>query len=301
MSYSYDNYRKQWESVTQEHSFTRFPMHLDIESTSHCNLVCPQCWQTDIDKSKHGYMDFDLYKKIIDEGVEKGLCALKLQVRGEALLHSKIIDFIKYAKEKGVLDVHITTNGLLLGKKVKYEALLNSGLDLLVFSLDEHHRKSSKSFKAEENASKFLEYRQKAGKTSPKVRIQTKVYDINEKEAVADSLKNQYPLADIINVGHMWNSQIEINSIDGLSSKYHLKACDYLWQRLTIYWNGDVAICCRDYQNIHFLGNVNDQSVESIWRGDMLNSIREKHTLGKRNELKVCDKCEVCIEKKTQP
>jgi len=183
---------------------------------------------------------------------------------------------------------------------VDFEELLNSGLDLLVFSLDEHHRISSKSFKAEENARKFLEYRHAVKKTLPKVRIQTKVYDLSKKERVTNSLKKQFPMADIISVGHMWNSQIHQNSIEGLSSSYHLNACHYLWQRLTIYWNGDVAICCRDYNNIHVLGNVKHQSIESIWQGNKLNRIREYHTLGKRGALDVCNKCEVCIEKKTE-
>ena len=45
-------------------------------------------------------MKFDLFK-IIDEGFKNGLCAIKLQSRGESDDASKIFEFSKYAKSKG--------------------------------------------------------------------------------------------------------------------------------------------------------------------------------------------------------
>ena len=47
----------------------------------------------DPDAFPRGFMSMKLFKKIIDEGVKNGLCAIKLQSRGEAMMHPKILNF----------------------------------------------------------------------------------------------------------------------------------------------------------------------------------------------------------------
>ena len=43
-----------------------FPTHVDIEASSRCQMKCPMCG-THLMKQKKSEMDFELYKKIIDE------------------------------------------------------------------------------------------------------------------------------------------------------------------------------------------------------------------------------------------
>ena len=45
---------------------------------------------------------FKAFKEIIDEGVEKGLKAIRLNYINEPLIRKDIIDFIIYAKKKGI-------------------------------------------------------------------------------------------------------------------------------------------------------------------------------------------------------
>ena len=101
------------------------------------------CWQfKDPNAFPKGMMKFDLFKKIIDEGVQNGLCAIKLQSRGEAMMHPKIFEFSKYAKSKGIKDIHLTTNGTLFMKPKKFEKFFESGIDKLIFSIDSAHDES---------------------------------------------------------------------------------------------------------------------------------------------------------------
>ena len=52
------------------------------------------CWQyKDPDAFPRGFMKEKLFKKIIDEGISNGLCAIKLQSRGEAMMHPKIFEY----------------------------------------------------------------------------------------------------------------------------------------------------------------------------------------------------------------
>jgi len=51
-----------------------FPIFLDIEITSACNLKCPFCATTYRgNKIKKGFREFEILKKIIDEGADNGL------------------------------------------------------------------------------------------------------------------------------------------------------------------------------------------------------------------------------------
>ena len=50
-----------------------------------------------------GKMDFQLYKKVIDEAVENGTKAITFGSRGEPTIHPEITEFIDYAKNKFLL------------------------------------------------------------------------------------------------------------------------------------------------------------------------------------------------------
>ena len=63
-------------------------------------------------------MNFEMYKKIIDEIVLLGVPSIKLNWRGEPLLNKQIGKFIKYAKISGILDVAINTNATNLDEKM---------------------------------------------------------------------------------------------------------------------------------------------------------------------------------------
>ena len=53
----------------------------------------------------------------LDEISEMGVPSIKLNWRGEPLLHPKLCDFISYAKNKSIIDVSINTNATTLTKK----------------------------------------------------------------------------------------------------------------------------------------------------------------------------------------
>ena len=77
----YKEYRKQWRETAVSHIKTEFPLHLDIEVTSYCNLACPMCPRThrvQLGKWENRMMKLETFKKIIDEGTKKGLKAINL-------------------------------------------------------------------------------------------------------------------------------------------------------------------------------------------------------------------------------
>ena len=81
-----------------------FPIYLLIEPVSACNLRCIMCFQIDESFTSGnkfmGMIDFDLFKKIIDEAVQGGTRAITLASRGEPTLHPKLGEMLEYCPGK---------------------------------------------------------------------------------------------------------------------------------------------------------------------------------------------------------
>ena len=132
-SKEYFEYRKSWDKIPREKTETKFPIHLDIETTTNCNLKCPMCPRTVMIENgtfgnDSGYIIQEDYMNIVDQGVQHGVKSIKLNYLGEPLLHKDIIDHVRYAKNRGVLDVLMNTNGTALTPK-NSRNLLEAGID----------------------------------------------------------------------------------------------------------------------------------------------------------------------------
>ena len=306
---NYNLYRKYWDEVQDAKYLTNFPLHLDIELTSMCNLRCKMCWQSqDPDQIQMGMMKEDLFKKIIDEGVDNGLCAIKLQSRGEAMMHPKIFKLSQYAKKKGVLDIHLTTNGTLFLKKGKIEELFNSGIDKLIFSIDDAHIESINEIYKNKNKkpdivkyfNEISELKRKKNLKKPYLVVQTFCDDNANQKNEISKINKIFNNVDYINMNNLWNSKPFEESLPGLKKNYDFHPCSYLWSRMLIFWNGEVVPCCRDYQGkILKMGNANKQTVKEIWLSENFMKMRKTHLDGERSKIKICDNCDISTSKKT--
>ena len=113
----YAENRKLWSEYAKKQHVSDYPLHVDIELASICNLRCPMCYTiTEEFKQKVNakLMDFELFTKVVDECAAGGVYSIRLSFRGESFLHKRIVDCVKYAKEKGIKEVSTLTNGLKL-------------------------------------------------------------------------------------------------------------------------------------------------------------------------------------------
>ena len=102
----YKEYRKLWDDLPNNRTVRDYPLLVDLETVSRCNLKCPMCptvTQEFVDKRvtpfKKGQINIKLAKKIIDEVAGK-IYSLRLSWIGEPTLHSGLIEIAKYAKKK---------------------------------------------------------------------------------------------------------------------------------------------------------------------------------------------------------
>ncbi|MCA1766343.1 MAG: SPASM domain-containing protein, partial [Desulfobulbaceae bacterium] len=71
------------------------------------------------------------------------------------------------------------------------------------------------------------------------------------------------------------------------------KTCKNLWERMTVYWNGDVTMCFSDLDGNYILGNLQKNSIKEIWNSDKLLSIRGIHKKGLFQDIELCAKCDL--------
>ena len=97
-----------YKLLAQFYMDQNFPRHLFIETTATCNLSCSYCPREKIRQD----MDFELFRKIINEASKYGTRSFSLHLFGEPLLYPRILDAIRYIKETNKRHVVlVTTNG----------------------------------------------------------------------------------------------------------------------------------------------------------------------------------------------
>ena len=312
----YIEYRNQWDECGKHHKETSFPTNVDIETSSLCNLSCEMCnWGIDLRKSKgnykdkfeiikdsYGNMDLEFYKKIINEIARENGYAIKLNWRGEPLINKNIAKMIKYAKEKGILEVLLNTNGTLLNQELSKE-IIKAGLDVIIFSFDsmtkelfESIRKGADFVSTLANILNFIKIRDKhkakTGSPKPLIRVQMVVMDINKHEV--DFFKKFFtPIVDLVTTQDYTNRGEENDRLSVFPKSIGRRACPQIWQRLVITWDGKVGMCCRDDVLSNHLGTLDykNNSIKDIWNGKGLQGIRKQHLTDQLDPIDVCKIC----------
>jgi radical SAM protein with 4Fe4S-binding SPASM domain len=60
---------------------------------------------------------------------------------------------------------------------------------------------------------------------------------------------------------------------------------------VSVLWDGTVVACCQDYDGVAAFGNLRDESLETIWRGDRLREFRARWKAEAFAEGHPCARC----------
>jgi pyruvate-formate lyase-activating enzyme len=127
-----------------------YPPILQIEPTAACNLRCPQkaCDQKLIRKHRRKmFMSFDEFRALIDEAGPHTE-TINFFNFGEPFLHKDAISMIAYAKAVNPRTFILSdTNGHFFRTREKQEAIVESGIDRLVFSVDGARQSSYEKYR----------------------------------------------------------------------------------------------------------------------------------------------------------
>src|SRR5215204_3238492 len=93
------------------------PEIVQIESTNICNAKCVFCPRDEMHR-RQGIMSRELFRKVVDECAELGITHVRVHNYGEAFLDRYLTEKVKYAKDKGIKEVGMISNGSLITEKV---------------------------------------------------------------------------------------------------------------------------------------------------------------------------------------
>ncbi len=287
-------YRYKFKEYPKKKISTDFPLYILVEPVSSCNLKCNVCFQSDksfIKKEFMGKMDFQLYKKVVDEAVKNGTKAITFGSRGEPTIHPEIIEFIDYAKDK-FLEFKLITNATKLNEKL-INKIFESNIDIVSFSIDsedkviyEKIRKFAKFDQVLANVKKYCEIKKKYKNCKTITRVSgLKVYE-EQSEDNFHKFWGQY--ADEVvfkKVSERWDTYN--NKID----EDLLTPCRSIWERMYVWFDGKVNPCDADYKSYLSYGNVKDQTIKDIWNSESYNNLKKLHLEKQRNKITPCDRC----------
>ena len=296
----YAEYRKNWSEYALQQRVSEYPLLVDIELSSLCNLTCPMCYTISDEFKKQvnvTRMDWDLYKKIIDE-IGGKVTALRLSLRGEATLHTKFIEAIKYAKDSGIKEVSLLTHGGKLTLPY-FKKMVDAGVDWITISADgvgETYERIRKPLKFNDLLNKIKAIKQYKDEHQLK-RPVIKVQGIWPAVAVdPDAYYNTFePHVDLVAFNPL---------IDYLSNDKHIEylenfTCPQQYQRLVIGADGLVMKCSNDEENREVIGDIKTETVHQVWHGEKMQAVRELHNRPRGfMESAVCRKC--YLPRKTQ-
>lgn len=275
-----------------------FPVVLQIELSNRCNLQCIMCPRQGMTRSR-GDMDPALFRKIIDEAAGKAEFAI-LHLLGDSLLNPHLYEMIDQCREAGIRTV-LSTNGTLLNEK-HARRLRASQLDILILSFDGFRRETYEKVRKNASYSRTLRNVERFLKLPPLRHPHTIVQMIAMKETREEAKEflgfwKGYPAQALIKPFTQWQGDIaSINALSDNSGGGPLaalrdKVCDRAWRWLTVYQDGTVVPCCRDYDGAHPVGNLREGSVSEVWNSEPMVHFREQHLLG-RDRLEICRTCD---------
>lgn len=285
-----------------------WPTHLMVEPSTRCNLRCALCPVTAGLERPQGFMDLEIFKKVIDE-VGDYVFTLLLWDWGEPFLNPSIYAMISYAKQKGIKIIS-STNGHLFVKTDQADRLITSGLDTIIFAMDGITQETYRVYRQDGELESVLEgirtvvSRKRAlNSGTPLVNLRFIVMRHNEHEVpqlieLARSLQvdvltlktlnpySQDPYSGIDGAGgneflprnpRYRRFKIDSTGLDRI--RLRRNPCKQLWNSPTIHWTGTVCPCTYDPREKYVLGDLRKDTFKKIWFGTSYRRMRrEFHT-----------------------
>ncbi|MBT5502732.1 radical SAM protein [Candidatus Falkowbacteria bacterium] len=301
--------RAHWSYKRKKTRLKYLPTALWIEPTNVCNLKCIMCPNSIIGQPNPGYMDFDLYKKIIDEA-KPFVSFIILCISGESLLHPKFPEMVKYAKDNKIA-VYISTNCTLLTPEISRK-LLEADLDWINFFFDgvtkevyEKVRVNANFEKSLENVINFLKIKKELGaKTVADLQVMImddegdKIYQENREQFMQNFKDLPIDCIQMRRPSTWGNFLSDTDKFEAKELGKEFSPCSYLWSSMHIQWDGHLIACTSDFFGDNKLGKFPEHNLKQLWNSDQMVAFRESmlnNTYLSYN--KNCEKCDSIWEK----
>lgn len=288
------------------------PTTLSIEPTTSCNLRCPEC--------PSGLRSFTrptgmISKSTFENAIAQSkshLTYLHLYFQGEPFLHPEFLELVSLANQNQIFTA-TSTNAHYIHEN-NLDKILQSGLKQLIVSMDgmtqevyQDYRIGGNLEKVKNGLSLLLNARNATGKAYPRIVLQYLVTGKNEhqipelkawaKSIGVDELQlKTTQIYDFENGSELIPKDLNYSRyLPTSDGKWKLKKpienkCWRMWQGAVITWDGRMLPCCFDKDGKYTMGNIDTETIPSIWRNSKYQNFR-KMLLQNRKQIDICRNC----------
>ena len=270
-----------------------------IETSNICNASCIMCPREKMDRLE-GVMNEKLFKKIVDESKSLGTTNVFLGGFGEPLTDPMIADRVRYVKQQGMY-CNFISNGSLWNKDITAQ-LIEAGLDEVRFSFYGQDKQTYEIVHrglnydiTHNNIRNVIETRNRMGRKNPVILVYFLTLDNNQKQV--DAFRKEWePLADFIEI---WRPHNFGDGRDYRNRKEtrRKETCGRPKRGpVQFQYDGTVIPCCYDYGGKMILGDVHENAIPEILRGEKYESLRQAHEKGDLSAFPYCNECDQMLE-----
>jgi len=287
------------------------PRYIDVELTNMCNFKCCFCpiGTKSMNRTK-GYMSDEVAEALIDNVERFHIPGIRLIRWGEPTLHPKYLEIIRRLKNVSCgAYVHINTNGSLLNQE-QIQQMIDMKLDSIKFSFQGADEGTYNEMRQGGDYQHLLEivrqmFKMRGELPYPYIQISTTL--TGETVEQIENFKNDIaPYCDYYNVGYTKLKHLNVDDmriddeekekIRKLQEREKIKrtytsVCVEAFDKLSINWNGDVTLCCGDYDNYMIIGNLLDMDLQQLFNSKAANQYRDIIVQKQLVRIKCCSEC----------
>lgn len=307
------------------------PVIYNIETTNACNMKCVMCPRTTMMNRSVKTMEMDIFQKIIDQikpfsqeqwqkwqNFAENNYHISRRSMSENHFFLYVISRVLalYGYGDPLLDKNITKRIKLLNKKKipsyfscnpaninieKSLAIFESGLDYIKYSIDSVNDLQHKAIRGQasnftESYTKIIRLLELKEKYKYKTTIVITMLNLNrpDQEDEFEILKAAFKGRDVYIYLKSQDQQWYQDVCHGTKSVHWIEFCQFPWSSMTIKSNGEAVQCVMDYNNEIILGDVRNESLQSIWNGIKYKNFRKDH-FNLTDGMKCTERCDMTL------
>ena len=306
-----DGILERWRKRLTRRPVPAFPRVIQIQTRTGCNADCVFCpYGATAESQPRGTMEWGLFRKIVDESAGHRVRRISPYLMNEPLLDPEIAERIATINRVNPrARVTLSTNGSLLTAPVVERLLdLDGGVHELAISIQGIDpgayagtmRGGMNLRRTMANVDHLVREMRRRRARRPAVWITMVDTGLIDAPRAMEYWRGRGLSARCTRLENRGGNVREAENFTRGRRMDCYSGCTRLFKQACIKFNGEVVLCCTDYESRVVLGNVRERSLREVWNGEAAASIRAKFLSGQIGEIPLCGACKVDCQREVE-